>query len=105
MTTAIFLVNLIGWTFLLVQRSQQADEPSITKGIRFASNVGKLMLVIIIALIAVGLIGRWLAKDDARTGKSMGDYIFMIKVQYACFGAAAMGLLALYAGNPHVGVW
>jgi hypothetical protein len=63
------------------------------------------MLVIIIALITVGLIGRWLAKDDARTGKAMSDCILMIKVQYACFGAATMGLLSLYVGNPHVGVW
>jgi hypothetical protein len=55
------------------------------------------MLVIIAALIILGLIGHQLEKA--------GDYIFMIKVQYACFGAAAMGLLALCIGNPQVGAW
>jgi hypothetical protein len=55
------------------------------------------MLVIIAALIIVGLIGHQLEKND--------NYTFMIKLEYACFGAAAMGLLTLYVGNPHVGVW
>jgi hypothetical protein len=68
----------------------------MTVYVRFAGRKNN-MLVIIAALIIVGLIGHQLEKA--------GDYIFMIKVQYACFGAAAMGLLALCIGNPQVGAW